>query len=103
MNYAKMDSVSCPYGIMECKSVSTLHVDPYSASISMSVSIWILQSVKCPHTPCTLTVYIEYKCQPIISSNEKTHNQFAIDNNYLWKYPYIIKVIWNFAHESFLI
>ena len=39
-------------------------------------------------------------CQPIISSNEKTDNQFAIDNNYLWKYPYIIKVVWNFADDK---
>ena len=96
---------------------------------AISMSIWILWNVKCLHTTCRSilcihihvcilmdimecrvlphSMYIDslYRvhCQPIISSNEKTHNQFAIDNNYLWKYPYIIKVIWNFAHESFLI
>ena len=39
-------------------------------------------------------------CQPIICSNEKTPNQFVIDNNYLQIYHYIIKVIQNFADDK---
>ena len=28
------------------------------------------------------------------------YNHIAIDNNYQWKYPYIIKVIQNFADDK---
>ena len=86
-------------------SVFTLHVDPYSISISMSVYnnidnnfLWKYPYIM-PH-PMYIDSLYRVHCQPIISSNEKTHNQFAIDNNCLWKYPYIIKVIWNFTEDK---
>ena len=79
-----------PYGYYGVWSVDTLHVDPYfvsisiyvslgilqsveclctpcrlhSVSISIFVSIWILQSLECPHTLHRLTVYIEYTVNP---------------------------------------
>ena len=28
------------------------------------------------------------------------HNEFAIDSKYLWMYPYIIKVVHNFADDK---
>ena len=59
----------------------------------------IMECKVSPHSMYIESLYRVY-CQPIISSNEKTHYQFAIDNNYLWKYPYIIKVIWNFTEDK---
>ena len=51
------------YGYYRLWSVSTLNVDPYSISISMFVSIWILWNVECSYTPCTLSFHIHiYIC-----------------------------------------
>ena len=118
-----------PYGYYGVWGVSRLHVDLYSISISISVSIWILWSMGCLQTPCrpTLCIHIHicihmditkcgvsphssqidslYRvhCQAMRSSNKKMHNQFAIDNKYLCNYPYIIKVIGNFAGDKFFL
>ena len=60
--YVKMEPYVYPYGYHRVWHVITIHADPHS--ISIFVSIWILQSVECPHTPCRLTVYIEYTANP---------------------------------------
>ena len=62
---------------------------------NIHVHMDIMECKVSPHSMYIESLYRVY-CQPILSSNEKKHNQFAIDNNYLWKYPYIIKVIWIF-------
>ena len=59
-NIQKWSHIFVHMYIIECKSVSSLLLDPYSISISLSVSVWILQNVQCACTPYRLTVYIEY-------------------------------------------
>ena len=53
-----------PYGYYKMWSITTLHEDQHSILISLFVTIRILQSVEHPHTPCSLTVYVEYTVNP---------------------------------------
>ena len=63
--------------------------DNMQTSSHIHVHMDIMECKVSPHSMLIDSLY-RVHCQSIISSNEKMHNQFAIDNNYLQKYPDII-------------
>ena len=72
------------YGYYGVWSVSTLHVDSYS--ISMSVSIWILWNVECSYTPCTLSFHIHIYIYIHISITECVYTVYLYPCLYLYGY-----------------
>ena len=74
------------YGYYTVWSVSTLHVDSYSVSISMSVSIWILWNVECSYTPCTLSFHIHIYICIHIDITEHVYTVYLYPCLYLYGY-----------------
>ena len=72
------------YGYYRVWSVSTLHVDSYS--ITMSVSIWILWNVECSYTPCTLSFHIHIYIYIHINITECVYTVYLYPCLYLYGY-----------------
>ena len=74
------------YGYYRLWSVSTLNVDPYSISIFMFVSIWILWNVECSYTPCTLSFHIHIYIYIHINITECVYTVYLYPCLYLYGY-----------------
>ena len=77
----------CIYmGIMECGVSPHSMLDPYSVSISMSVSICVLWNVECSYTPCTLSFHIHIYICIHIDITECVYTVYLYPCLYLYGY-----------------